>query len=151
MRLLLPRFDPQTYALDINNYFDSKTICIHDGMDWAVRTKLTYSDWCRKINSYDGYKVEGLERNRKILHRVRSVVKRKIKDIHLFVNTNGGYSFGWHSDTVEVYLFVLSGEKTVKLRNKQMKIRAGQYAYIPRGALHTVTSKPNTIAISVGL
>ncbi len=113
-----------------------------------AREKFTYTQWVELVNTFTVIKVEGLEDNKHILKFFK---KFKIKDIHLFASIKTDYSFGWHHDTVNVYLYVLKGKKRVSIKNKTFIVRAGQGIFIPKGHRHRVFNYKNTWALSVGL
>jgi mannose-6-phosphate isomerase-like protein (cupin superfamily) len=117
-------------------------------ISWNAKEKFSYTDWVQKINSFTVVKVEGLEDNKNICKYFR---KFKIKDIHLFNSIKTDYSFGWHHDTVNVYLYVLKGKKRVSIKNKTVVLNAGQGILIPKGNKHRVFNYKNTWALSIGL
>jgi mannose-6-phosphate isomerase-like protein (cupin superfamily) len=113
-----------------------------------AKEKFTYSEWGKNINSFTVVKVEGLEDNKNICKHFK---KFKIKDVHLFNSIKTDYSFGWHHDTVNVYLYVLKGKKRVSIKNKTYTVKAGQGILIPKGHKHRVFNYKNTWALSIGL
>lgn len=119
----------------------------HKHRDCIVKDFFTFSQWIDQHKSYPVIKVEGLETN----DIIRSCCRRtNFKNIHLFVNQKFGYSFDWHTDNVNVLLYVLKGQKTVHVRNKTVVLHPGQHTIIPRHHLHRVSSVQNTWALSVG-
>jgi mannose-6-phosphate isomerase-like protein (cupin superfamily) len=122
-------------------------IRVTEHSDCPVQDFFTYGQWLEHYHNYPVIKVEGIEQ----LALVREQFKRvNPKSIHLFVNQKFGYSFNWHRDNVNVLLYVLSGKKTLHLENRVFDIFPGQYAVIPRGQSHRVSSTANTWALSVG-
>lgn len=105
--------------------------------DCIVKDKLSYAEWLETYHKYPTIKVEGL-------------CVEKFKDVHLFVNTRSAYSFKWHTDTVNVYLYVIKGQKRLQVKNKTYLLQAGQGAFIPKGHLHRAFSKKDTWALSIG-
>lgn len=105
--------------------------------DCVIKDKLSYSQWLETHQCYSTIKVEGL-------------VVEKFTDVHLFVNTRSAYSFKWHKDTVNVYLYVIKGQKRLQVKNKTYLLTAGQGAFIPKGQLHRAFSKKDTWALSIG-
>jgi mannose-6-phosphate isomerase-like protein (cupin superfamily) len=105
--------------------------------DCVVKDKLSYADWLSTYSHYSTIKVEGLTVD-------------KFTDVHLFVNTRTSYSFKWHTDSVNVYLYVIKGQKRLQVKNKTYLLTAGQGAYIPKGHLHRAFSKKDTWALSIG-
>ncbi len=114
-------------------------------IDCVVKEKLSYSEWISTKDVYPTIKVEGLEKTIK-----KEFKKFKKRDIHLFVTQKSSYSFKWHSDDVNVYLYVLKGYKRLQIKNKTYILHAGQGAYIPKGHLHRAFSRKNTWALSIG-
>ena len=106
-------------------------------IDCIVKDKLSYAKWIEQYNNYSTIKVEGL-------------MIEKFNDVHLFVNTKNGYSFKWHKDTVDVFLYVIKGQKKLQVKNKTYILSAGQGAFIPKGQLHRAFSKKDTWALSIG-
>lgn len=43
----------------------------------------------------------------------------------------------WHEATEEIY-FIISGAGHVKIKNRWYPIKAGQAAYVPKGAMHAL-------------
>jgi ribosomal protein L16 Arg81 hydroxylase len=116
-------------------------------ISWHANDKLTYGEWLSNLQAFSSVKVEGLEDNKKLVKYFSDI---KIKDIHLFYNPKTSYSFNWHYDCEDVYLFVVKGFKIVKVKNKTHRLTAGQGVRIPKGHLHKVLSKKGTWALSVG-
>ena len=116
-------------------------------MSWIANQKFTYTEWLERLNSFTVIKVEGLEDNKTIRNAFKQF---KVKDIHLFNSIKTDYSFGWHHDTVDVYLFVLKGKKRVSIRNRTFTVRAGEGIFIPKGHKHRVFNNKDTWALSIG-
>ena len=114
---------------------------------WIANQKFTYVEWLKNIKSFTVIKVEGLEDNKTLCKIFKQF---KIKDIHLFNSIKTDYSFGWHHDTVNVYLYVLEGKKRVSIRNKTYIVNAGQGIVIPKGYKHRVYNYKNNWALSIG-
>jgi mannose-6-phosphate isomerase-like protein (cupin superfamily) len=115
--------------------------------DSVVKDHFTYAEWIAAHHSYPVVKVEGLEQVSAIRKRFTHL---KPVDIHLFVAQQTGYSFKWHWDHLNVFLYVVRGYKRVQLKNKVIELHPGQGVFIPRRHLHRVMSKKNTWALSVG-
>jgi mannose-6-phosphate isomerase-like protein (cupin superfamily) len=107
-------------------------------IDCIVKDKLNYVQWLETHHHYSSIKVEGL-------------CVEKFTDVHLFVNTRSAYSFKWHKDSVNVYLYVIKGQKRLQVKNKTYLLTAGQGAFIPKGHLHRAFSKKDTWALSIGI
>ena len=105
--------------------------------DCVIKDKLSYAQWLENHLHYSTIKVEGL-------------AIEKFTDVHLFVNTRSAYSFKWHKDSVNVYLYVIKGQKRLQVKNKTYLLTAGQGAFIPKGQLHRAFSKKDTWALSIG-
>jgi mannose-6-phosphate isomerase-like protein (cupin superfamily) len=115
--------------------------------DCIVNSKFDYVTWVKEHKKYSTIKIEGIED----IDQIRSMFNRfTIKNIHLFVSQRPGYSFNWHKDSVNVYLYVIKGRKTVLLKNSRVVLNPGQAMVIPRNHIHKVISKANTWALSIG-
>ena len=112
--------------------------------DTIVRTKFSYADWVNNHSKYSVIKVEGLET---MIDTFRQFNPR---DIHLFVSNKTSFSFKWHKDDVNVFLYVIKGYKKLQVKSKTYFLTAGQGALIPKGHLHRAFSKKGTWALSVG-
>lgn len=120
----------------------------HPRSDCTVMDKLSYPMWINDYTKYPVIKVEGLES----LELIRGIFpKLKTKSIHLFVNQRYGYSFNWHRDDCNVFLFVIKGQKTAWVRDRRYILNPGQGVMIPKGHLHRVRSIANTWALSIGI
>lgn len=132
--------------------FENKNIRVigypgYSHVDCLVNDKFDYLTWIQSFTTFPIIKVEGLENINEIRNKFN---KFDVKNIHLFVNQKPGFSFNWHKDDVNVYLYVLRGQKVVLLRNKRIVLNPSQGVYIPRGHIHKVFSRTNTWALSVG-
>ena len=117
-------------------------------LSWNAKEKFTYSEWVKSLNTFTVVKVEGLEDNKNLCKYFRKI---KIKDIHLFHSIKTDYSFGWHQDSVNVYLYVIKGKKRVSIKNKNFIVKAGEGILIPKGHRHRVFNYKNTWALSIGM
>jgi mannose-6-phosphate isomerase-like protein (cupin superfamily) len=115
-------------------------------IDCVVNQHMSYAVWLNTRTQYPTVKVEGLERTISKFFK-----KFKTQDIHLFVNQKSAFSFKWHYDTVDVFLYVVKGVKKLQVKNKTYILRKGQGALIPKGHLHRAFSLKDTWALSVGL
>lgn len=116
-------------------------------ISWHANDKLSYGEWLSKLHTLPSVKVEGLEDNHKLINYFGSM---NIKDIHLFHNPKTSYSFNWHYDCEDVFLYVVKGFKIVRIKNKIHRLSSGQGVRIPKGHLHKVLSKKDTWALSIG-
>ena len=116
--------------------------------DAVVRDQLSFAEWVEIQPNVPVVKVEGIESNTKVKEYFSNF---KVTDIHLFVSQKTRFSFKWHKDTVNVFLYVIKGKKRVHVKNKVYNLVAGQGVFIPKGYLHRVFSSKNTWALSVGM
>lgn len=114
--------------------------------DCIVKEKLSYAEWIASCKKYAVTKVEGIEKTATIKKQFRLPTK----DIHLFVANKTSYSFKWHTDNINVFLFVVKGKKRIQIKNKTHILRPGQGVIIPKGSLHKAFSQKSTWALSVG-
>lgn len=114
--------------------------------DCVVKDKLSYAEWLDSYSKYCSTKVEGIEKTATI----KKAFRLPVTDIHLFVAQRTSYSFRWHYDEVNVFLFVLRGQKRLQVRNKTYILNPGQGAVIPKRHLHRAFSRKGTWALSVG-
>lgn len=115
--------------------------------DCKVKDIVSFSEWISSYQTYPVIKIEGIEKLDPVKRHFNNI---SVKNIHLFINQKFGYSFNWHRDNINVLLYVLSGKKTLYIRDKVFEIYPKQYAIIPKGHLHKVRSIDNTWALSVG-
>lgn len=116
--------------------------------DSVVCEHFSYGQWVAAAEQYPVVKVEGLEDIPYLMDYFRHV---NPVDIHLFVSNREGYSFGWHEDYVNVYLFVVDGLKKVYMKTGTSIITNNQGVYIPERTLHRVWSQQGTWALSIGV
>lgn len=112
--------------------------------DTVICNKFSYADWIKNYSKYSVIKVEGMET---IIDEFKQF---KPRDIHLFVSNKTSFSFNWHKDNVNVFLYVIKGYKKLQVKSKTYILTAGQGALIPKGHLHRAFSKKDTWALSVG-
>lgn len=115
--------------------------------DTTVKDVMSYKTWIETHQSYPVIKVEGLETFNSIKEYFNTLA---VKNIHLFISQVDGHSFDWHTDDVDVFLFVVDGEKTVYFEDKNVLLSANDSVIIPKGKSHKVYSKQGTRALSVG-
>ena len=106
--------------------------------DINVKYHMSYSQWLESHQSYPIIKVEGLEN-----------IVPGFKSVHLFYNQKSRHSFKWHTDPVDVQLYVIKGTKFLQVKNKNYKLVAGQSARIPKNYLHRAYSIADTWALSI--
>jgi mannose-6-phosphate isomerase-like protein (cupin superfamily) len=106
--------------------------------DISVKDKMSYSQWLESYHLYPIIKVEGLEN-----------LIANSKSVHLFYNQKSRHSFKWHTDPVNVQLYVIKGTKFLQVRDKSYKLVAGQSARIPKNHLHRAYSVADTWALSI--
>jgi mannose-6-phosphate isomerase-like protein (cupin superfamily) len=118
----------------------------YERTDCIVKDKFSYAEWVNAYKQYNTVKVEGIEKTATI----KKAFNLPVTDIHLFVAQRTSYSFKWHYDEVNVFLFVLRGQKRLRVRNKTYILNPGQGAVIPKRHLHRAFSRKGTWALSIG-
>ncbi len=144
-------FKAVKHELESYQRYESKELKViglpgHSRTDSVVADHMSYPEWLAQRQRFVTAKVEGLESTLLDYFKLAN-----IKDIHLFVNHRTAYSFKWHTDTVDVVLYVLKGHKKLQVKNKTYNLTAGSWAFIPKGHLHRAFSRKNTWALSLGL
>ncbi len=58
-------------------------------------------------------------------------------------------SYGWHKhETADEFFMVLEGKLTIEFRGKSnLVLRKGEYAVVPKGEVHNLTSLENTYVL----
>jgi mannose-6-phosphate isomerase-like protein (cupin superfamily) len=141
---LLKKLKQETVSYD--RYASGELKFIIEGFDTAVNVAYSYSQWIEAVTEIPAVKVEGL----KLIPKIKEVQNLKVKNIHLFVSVKKGFSFNWHKDDVNVFLYVVRGKKIVFIENKKYVLVKNQGVFIPKGKLHRVNSQSNTWALSIG-
>ena len=118
-----------------------------NGKDFSVKDSFSYSQWLKKIIEYSTIKVEGLENNHFI---TSNFLRFKINSIHLFYKNKKGFSFNWHKDDTNVYLYVIGGRKKVFIEDNIYWVGNGDGVHIKKGQKHKVESDDQTWALSIG-
>jgi len=138
--------------ISFTRYENNQIIYIDkNGKDYKVRDEITYGNWIKNYKNIPHIKVEGLEDNNYHLQLMKQYnLNFKIKNIHLFYNQFGGFSFPEHSDDIDVLLCVIKGGKKVYVEGYPIIINEGQAISIPKGVKHKVESLPFTWALSIG-
>lgn len=138
--------------LSFDHYVTGQTVIIdrtgHAMLSWRANEKLTYKEFINSIQKYAAIKIEGLEKDKRLIRYFKNY---KIKDIHLFYSPRTDYSFGWHNDSVNVVLFVLKGRKRIQIKNRTYLLTPGNCVFIPKGHKHRVFNCKDTWALSIGL
>ena len=94
-----------------------------EGKDYKVKNEITYSNWVKNYNTIPHIKVEGLEDNNYHLQLLKDYdLNFKMKNVHLFYNQLGGFSFPEHTDDINVLLCVLKGSKKVFVENYESRL-----------------------------
>lgn len=117
-----------------------------ENKDCIVSDKFSYIEWVENCKNYSVSKVEGIES----IPFIKNYFQFPVSDIHLFVSNKTSYSFKWHYDDVNVFLFVLKGQKRLQVRSRTYILNPGQGALIPKRYLHRAFSRKGTWALSVG-
>jgi mannose-6-phosphate isomerase-like protein (cupin superfamily) len=133
--------------LSFQRYDQNEIVGIRDSLDIFIQDKMTFGEWVNSYKDYSTVKVEGIESIPSVLRRFKRL---NPKNIHMFITQKTGKSFNWHKDSVNVYLYVVRGQKIVHLKNKRHIVSSGQGVFIPKNHLHKVFSKAGTLALSVG-
>jgi len=115
--------------------------------DCQVDTFHSYAEWLKHYTDYPVIKVEGIESLAQIK---KQFSKFPVQNIHLFVSQQFGFSFKWHKDDVNVFLYVIKGQKLLQVRDKTYIINPRQGIIIPKGYLHRARSRADTWALSIG-
>jgi mannose-6-phosphate isomerase-like protein (cupin superfamily) len=138
--------------ISYNRYEKNQLIFIDKkGKDFLVKEKFTFSEWIKNYKSIAHIKVEGLEDNNYHLSLLKDYnLNFKIKNVHLFYNQFGGFSFPEHTDDVDVLLCIIKGEKKVFVEGTEIIFKENQALCIPKGVKHKVQSTPFTWALSLG-
>jgi mannose-6-phosphate isomerase-like protein (cupin superfamily) len=118
-----------------------------DGKDFSVKDTLSFSEWLIKKDNFPTIKVEGIETNAFITSNFPRI---DFNTVHLFVQNKKGYSFGWHKDDTNVYLYVVKGRKKVFIDDEQHWVGFGDGIHILKGNKHKVESDNDTWALSLG-
>jgi len=122
-----------------------------EGKDYKVKNEVTYSNWVKNYKNIPHIKVEGLEDNNYHLQLFKDYdLNFKMKNVHLFYNQLGGFSFPEHTDDINVLLCVIKGSKKVYVENTPIIVNENQAISIPKGVKHKVESLPFTWALSIG-
>ena len=131
--------------LDYDRYASKETKVIgytgYPNTDVVIAEKLSYSEWVEQHRKFPVIKLEGLEK----------VLDIDSDSIHLFYHQRSSYSFRWHKDDVNVFLYVVKGHKQVAVRNRKITLGPGKGVFIPRGHLHRVFSRKDTWALSIAV
>jgi mannose-6-phosphate isomerase-like protein (cupin superfamily) len=70
---------------------------------------------------------------------------------HVFVSPAGAESFPEHTDPDDVYLFMLRGEKRIRVEDHEHRLRAGNGLFIPHGTPHEAFTDQDSVMLSFGL
>lgn len=132
-----------------NRYENNQLFYIdQNGRDYSVKSQISFSEWLLIYKSFPTLKVEGLEDNTLIKSKFSKI--KNINSIHLFVKQQKGFSFDWHKDNTNVYLYVIKGIKKVFIDDEVSLVNSGDCIYIKKGKKHKVDSVDDTWALSVG-
>lgn len=113
-----------------------------------VKQKYSYSNWIRNHKQFCAIIAEKLDDEPKYskMFGLQNVV-----NLHLFYSPKTNYSFNWHTDTENVFLYVLKGKKIVQIKNKKHILTQGMGVHIPKGHIHRVFNSKETWALSFGM
>ncbi len=122
-----------------DRYETGDTKFIQDHIDSIVKDSITYSNWVAEYQQYPVVKVDGIE----------NYLTMPCSTIHLFLNNEANYSFDWHKDDVNVFLYVVKGKKQVYIEQDMIELSEGEGVHIPKGSMHKVYSDADTWALSI--
>ena len=126
-------------VVSYDHYENGNTKYIQDHIDSIVKDVMSYAQWVTLYHSMPVVKIDGLEEQLPI----------KSDTIHLFLNNDADYSFDWHKDDVDVFLYVVKGKKKVHIEQEVIEITEGKGVHIPKGSMHKVYSDADTWALSI--
>jgi mannose-6-phosphate isomerase-like protein (cupin superfamily) len=126
---------------DYNAYESGDVKFIKDYKDYAVKDAVSYGQWVANYRSFPVIKINGLE----------NLLSIDSETVHLFVNNESNYSFDWHKDDVDVFLYVVKGKKKVHIEQDTVELSEGEGVHIPKGSMHKVYSDADTWALSIQL
>lgn len=126
-------------VVNYEHYENGNTKYIKDHKDSIVKDTMSYAQWVTMHHMMPVVKIDGLESHLPI----------KSDTIHLFLNNEADYSFDWHKDDVDVFLYVVKGKKKVHLEQDIIELSEGEGVHIPKGSMHKVYSDADTWALSI--
>ena len=131
-----------------DRYENNQLIYIDDqGKDHFVKDNYSFTEWLMNKQKHPTVKIEGIERNSFISSNFPHI---KYNSIHLFIQNKKGFSFDWHKDDTNVYLYVVKGRKKVFIDDEQHWVGFGDGIHILKGNKHKVESDNDTWALSLG-
>jgi len=101
-------------------------------------------------------KVEGVERFNEVLFTTSINLGRRFSHFgpvscHLFLSCKGAISFPSHTDTEDVIIYMVSGQKVFEGVAESQLVREGESIYIPRGVEHRAVNIDDSVMLSFGL
>jgi mannose-6-phosphate isomerase-like protein (cupin superfamily) len=90
--------------------------------------------------------------NADILEKVQKAMKMLDNsiDAHCYFNiSTRGKTFGWHTDTVNVYYWQCIGQVKILVEDKEFFLEPGDMVKIPKGAKHNVIPLTPRLGISI--
>jgi len=70
---------------------------------------------------------------------------------HIFYNKEKGYSFGVHTDPVDVFIECLDGKKWLEIEGKEICLEKGERVLIPKNTPHKALNYEKALMISYGI
>ena len=126
-------------VVSYDHYETGNAKYIQEHKDSIVKDVMSYAQWVTMYHSMSVIKIDGLEQQLPI----------NADTIHLFVNNEANYSFDWHKDEVDVFLYVVKGKKKVHTEHDIIELSKGEGVHIPKGSMHKVYSDADTWALSI--
>lgn len=117
-----------------------------------VDKNMSFDDWSKNFSNIStNIHIGSLHIHSLYKNEYKEMYKNiDFKDIDLFYNLKGGFSFREHTDNCNVYLHVLKGFKIVHMLNSTFMIKENESIIIQKNTLHKVESLPETWGLSIG-
>lgn len=138
-------FNPYSYQQESVKAIISEDICIN---------LLNVSDLTRHVDKT--IKIENMEKLSEKLYRLCRQVADKLSHdgpvtCHLFLAPPGSISFARHTDPDNVLIYVVDGEKVIKLDNEEVTLTPGAALFMQHGTPHQAINNKYSIMLSFGL
>lgn len=101
-------------------------------------------------------KIEGLEKLSRTFHQLCGRLAAALDHdgpvtCHLFLARKNSESFPEHTDPDNVLIYVVDGEKTMKVGDKEFVLQPGEALFLPHGTPHQALNRMGSIMLSFGL
>lgn len=138
-------FSPYTYQQEFIKIIVSPDMCI---------SAANVAETMRHVDKT--IKIEGMERLSETLYRLCREVSDKMSHdgpvtCHLFLSRAGSESFPEHKDPDNVLIYVVDGEKTMKLGEEMITLTSGQALFMLHDTVHQAINFKDSIMLSFGL